>query len=98
MYVVDGIAYAGERQPAIRVSGVRPLPDHRLWLRFNTGEAKVFDFTPLLADPAFAPLAEEEVFRGVYIDYGVAVWNGGAIDVDPTYLYEHATPAEAANA
>ena len=47
MYISNGIAYAGEQEPVIKVCGVRPLPGHRLWLRFTTGEAKVFDFTPL---------------------------------------------------
>ena len=46
MYVADGIAYAGERAPEIKVCGVRPLAGHKLWLRFTTGEAKVFDFAP----------------------------------------------------
>ena len=41
MYVADGIAYAGERAPEIKVCGVRPLAGHKLWLRFTTGEAKV---------------------------------------------------------
>ena len=45
MYISNGIAYAGEQEPVIKVCGVRPLPGHRLWLRFTTGEAKVFDFT-----------------------------------------------------
>lgn len=93
MYVVNGIAYAGEKTPMIKVSGVRPLPDHKLWLRFNTGEAKVFDFTPLLQEPGFAPLADLDVFAGVYIDYGVTVWNDGDIDIAPEYLYEHAVSA-----
>ena len=48
MYISDGIAYAGEQEPVIKVCGVRPLAGHKLWLRFTTGEAKVFDFTPLL--------------------------------------------------
>lgn len=94
MYIKDGIAYAGEQQPPIMVSGVRPMSDHRLWLRFNTGEAKVFDFTPLLQDAAFAPLKDPSVFASVYIDYGVTVWNGGDIDIAPTYLYQNAVPAE----
>lgn len=25
MYIVDGVAYAGERKPVIKVSGARPL-------------------------------------------------------------------------
>lgn len=37
MYVVNGIAYAGEPSPAIKVCGVRPLDDFKLWIRFNPG-------------------------------------------------------------
>ncbi len=87
MYIIDGIAYAGEKQPAIKISGVRPLPDYKLWLRFNTGEAKIFDFKPLLDFPAFVPLKDVEVFNGVYIDYGVTVWQNGDIDIAPERLY-----------
>ncbi len=87
MYIIDGIAYTGDPSPVIKVSGVRPLDDSRLWVRFNTGEAKIFDFKPLLSTPAFAPLADPVVFAGVYIDYGVTVWNDGDIDIAPEALY-----------
>lgn len=100
MYIINGIAYAGEQKPALKVSGVRPLPDNRLWVRFNTGEAKIFDFSPLLAAPAFAPLAKESVFRSVYIDYGIPMWNDGEIDIAPEKLYADgvdAEPLQAAN-
>ena len=93
MYIKDGIAYAGEQAPAIKVSGVRPLDDFRLWVRFNTGEAKVFDFKPLLDKPAFAPLADKAVFDGEYIDYGVTVWNDGEIDIAPEALYKDGVAA-----
>ena len=93
MYIKDGIAYAGEQSPAVKVSGVRPLDGHRLWLRFTTGEAKIFDFTPLLNQPAFASLADESVFRGVYIDYGVTVRNDGDVHIAPQFLYHNAVPA-----
>jgi len=94
MYIIDGIAYAGDQKPPIKVSGVRPMDGHKLWVRFSTGEARVFDFTPLLKEPAFAPLADEAVFKGVYIDYGIAVWNDGDIDIAPTYLYENSVPVD----
>lgn len=94
MYIKNGIAYAGEAKADIKVCGVRPMKAHKLWLRFTTGEAKVFDFTPLLSQPAFAPLADEAVFNSVYIDYGVTVWNDGDIDISPAYLYEHAVSAQ----
>ena len=42
MFIKDGIAYAGEKAPAIKISGIRPMDDYQLWIRFNTGEAKVF--------------------------------------------------------
>ena len=94
MYIRDGIAYAGEPTPVIKVSGVRPLANYRLWIRFNTGEVKIFDFSPLLSKPAFAPLVDEEVFRQVYIDYGVTVWLDGNIDIAPETLYTQSQPVE----
>lgn len=94
MYIQDGIAYAGEQKKPVAVVGVRPLPDSRLWVRFNTGESRLFDFRPLLDAPAFNPLKNSDVFSGVYIDYGVCVWQDGDIDIAPEYMYEHSVPAE----
>ena len=94
MYIVDGIAYAGEQRESVKVQGVRPLGGYRLWLRFSTGEAKVFDFTPLLSEPAFLPLQDPDVFRNVYIDYGATVWNDGEIDIAPEYLYRNAVAVQ----
>ena len=88
MYIIDGIAYAGEKKTPIKVCGVRPLDNYRLWLRFNTGEIKIFDFKPLLSALGFVPLADENVFKNVYIDYGVTVWNDGDIDIAPETLYK----------
>lgn len=89
MYELNGIAYAGEPAPILKVSGIRPLDDHRLWVRFNTGESKTVDFKPLLDSPAFEPLKDISVFRDVYIDYGIPVWMNGDIDIAPEYLYSH---------
>lgn len=94
MYILDGIAYAGEQTPAIKVSGIRPLNDFKLWLRFQTGEAKIFDFRPLLEKPAFTALKDEAVFKQAYIDYGVVCWNEGDIDIAPEYLYQNSVSAE----
>ncbi len=49
----------------------------------------MFDFKTLLDMPAFSPLRDKKTFEEVYIDYGVAVWNDGEIDIAPEYLYEH---------
>lgn len=88
MYIENGIVYAGEKQPALTVCGVRPMDDFMLWVRFSNGEAKVFDFKPLLNYPAFIPLSDKKVWNGVYIDYGCTVWNDGDIDIAPEFLYE----------
>ena len=87
MYIRDGIAYADEPCKEIKVMGVRPMDGHQLWLRFNTGEIRVFDFSLLLSAPAFEPLNDEQVFRSAYIDYGMVVWNDGDIDISPELLY-----------
>ena len=86
MYIKDRIAYAGEPKPPIKVCGVRPMKKCKLWLRFNTGEDKIFDITPLLHMPAFAPLSNWETFSSVYIDWGVVTWNDGEIDIAPELL------------
>lgn len=94
MYIVDEIAYAGEKTPALKISGVRPMENHLLWLRFNNGEARIVDFKALLSEPAFMPLADMQLFCQVYIDYGVTVWADGDIDIAPETLYEMSVPAE----
>ena len=94
MYIKDGIAYAGEPEKPIRISVVRPLDNYKLWVRFNTGEAKIFDLKDLLDFPAFSPLKDKNIFNSVYIDYGTTVWNNGEIDIDPLLLYEKGSPAD----
>lgn len=89
MYVIDGIAYAGKPKTEIKVSGVRILPDWKIWIRFSTGEAKIYDFKPMLEYEAFKPLKDYDLFKEAYIDYGVLVWNDGDIDIAPEELYEN---------
>ena len=89
MYIKDGIAYAGEPKTEIKMSGFRILADWKLWIRFNTGEAKIYDFKPMLEFEAFKPLKDYNLFREAYIDYGVLVWNDGDIDISPEELYKN---------
>ena len=89
MFIKNGIAYADEQSKPIKISGVRPMNDFILWIRFNNGETKTCDFKDLLKTPAFAPLNDKNVFNSVYIDYGITVWMDGNIDIAPEYLYEH---------
>ena len=89
MNIKDGIVYADDPTPMLEVSGVRALSDYTLWVRFNNGVAKIFDFKPLLDKPGFMPLQDVDIFNGVYIDYGCTVWQDGDIDIAPEYLYEN---------
>ena len=93
MYILNGIAFAGEQKKLVTVISARPLNNYQLWLRFSTGETKVFDFSPLLETEVFKPLKDKSIFDGVYIDYGIPVWNDGAIDISPEYLYQNGSSA-----
>lgn len=94
MYIVDGIAYAGEQEKPIRVKSVRALSGYKLRLRFTNETEKEFDFNPLLSAPAFQPLKDENVFRSVYVDRGFVTWCDGSIDIAPERLYNDSTPIQ----
>jgi hypothetical protein len=84
---MNGIAYADEKEHSITAVSVRALDNHKLWIRFSTGETKVFDFLPLLESGVFSTLKDKELFSNVYVDYGVPVWCNGEIDIAPERLY-----------
>ena len=94
MYIKDGIAYAGEPAPSIRVTAIQPQDHFRLKIDFSTGETRLFDFSPLLSQPAFRPLSDVEVFRKVTIDYGIPMWKDGEIDIAPEHLYANSVPIQ----
>ena len=93
MYIINGIAHAGECDKPITVISARALEGHTLWLRFSTGETKTFNFAPLLSASGFQPLKDEELFRSVYVEYGIPVWSNGEIDIAPEYLYQNGVRA-----
>ncbi|MBP3284066.1 MAG: DUF2442 domain-containing protein [Clostridia bacterium] len=94
MYIVDGIAYAGEQTPEIKVKSVRALSDYKLWVRFSDNSQKIFDFKNLLEFPCYQPLKDNDLFNSVYVDFGIVVWNNGEIDVSPEKLYAEGVPVE----
>jgi len=85
---VENIIYANNPTPMTEVVDVRPMSDYRLWLRFTTGEEKVFDLKPKLDFPVFVALKDKKVFDGVYVDFGTTMWNCGEIDIAPERLYQ----------
>lgn len=93
MYIKNDIVYAGDPTPPLKIISAWVVGDYMLRLRFNNGEVKDFDFTPLLDEPAFRPLKDKNIFNGVYVDYGCTVWNDGAIDIAPEHLFENGISA-----
>lgn len=87
MYIVNGIAYAGEKGNVIAVREVKPLPDKMMIVTFTTGEKRLFDASPLLSFPAFKRLADENIFMNPAVEYGVVTWADGEIDIAPETMY-----------
>ncbi len=89
MYIVNGIAYAENNASILRVVNVLPMDNYFMWIKFSNGEERIFNFTSMLEKPAFMPLKDINLFKEVYIDYGVPVWSNGDIDISPEFLYEN---------
>lgn len=63
MYIVDGIAYAGHPQEALKIVHIRILDDLYMMVTFASGEKRLFDVSPLLSYPVYAP------YRSSHIPY-----------------------------
>ena len=66
---------------------VKPLPDYKVWVRFETGEQGVFDCMPYLADSFWSPLREIEFFNTVRVEDGSLMW-GEDIDLCQDDIWE----------
>lgn len=73
-------------QDGIKVTDAKPLQGGMMLVTFSTGEKRLFD-TTLLEGSAFAPLADEKIFRNPVLFHGVITWNNGEIDIAPEKVY-----------
>ncbi len=89
MYIVDGVAYAGEPKENIKVKSVKVLDDLCLLLTFSTGEKRIYDASELLKFPVYKELEDDDIFKQAYIEGGTVVWNNGEIDIAPETLYNN---------
>ena len=89
MYIINGIAYAGEFSREIEVENVSVLDDLMMLIKFNNGEKRLFDASSLLEYPAYKPLENDETFKSATVDRGVLVWLNGDIDIATQTLYEN---------
>ena len=88
MHVIDGIAYADRPLGERSIERVEIVDRLYMLVTFTDGERRVFDVEPLLAYPAFAPLADDAVFRAAKVEDGVLVWQDGAIDISAEEVYQ----------
>ena len=88
MYIKDGIAYADDPTPILKIIEAEILDGWNMLLQFNNGEKRIFD-GKLLAGPVYLPLKDYETFCKFKIDNGAITWLDGDIDCAPEYMYEH---------
>ena len=88
MYIINGIAYAREKQKNMKVTNIKILDDLIMIITFSTGEQRLFDATCMLQYPAFKALENEQIFKSANIEYGVVTWDNGNIDLAPETMYE----------
>ncbi len=74
-----------------QVVDVKPLPDYKLILYFETGEKKLFDVTPYISGQWYGKLKDVSLFNTVRVSGSTIEWAGGQ-DIAPHELYDHSIP------
>ena len=74
-----------------RIQQAIPLPGHRLKLKFNNQEERIFDCTAYLDIGVFKKLNAESYFNQVKASDGTACWPEGQ-DFCPDMLYLESKP------
>ncbi len=93
MYIKNGICYAGELEPGIKITAAKPLDWGIVLVTFSTGEQRLFDTTEIEGE-VFKPLSDPEIFRKPVISYGTITWDNGNIDIAPETVYIKSYPYE----
>jgi hypothetical protein len=71
-----------------KIVEVRPLPNYKLFLRYEPNEQKIFDVAPYISGEWFGKLSDTRYFNTVRLSGGTVEWKGGQ-DIAPHELYEH---------
>ena len=94
MFERDGIIYADDQVPVLKILNVIPKDNYQLIMSFSTGEVKVFDAKTLIGKGnVFDKLVDIDYFMQAHVDFGTVVWDE-TLDIAPEYLYEYATNME----
>ena len=69
------------------------LDGYRMFLIFNDGQKRIFDFLPLIERyPVFKPLENLELFK-TFVITDTLEWADGRIDIAPEYIYDNGIQA-----
>lgn len=88
MFVVDGVAYAGEPRESMGVASAWAVNDLSMLVTFSTGETRLLMRRPSWRCLSSHPFRSNEVFSGFAIDHGAVSWAGGDIDLAPETMYK----------
>jgi hypothetical protein len=71
-----------------RIVSAKPLPNYRIWIRFEDGLEGELSLAHLVGRGVFASWVDEGAFRAVFVDQasGTVAWPGG-IDLAPDALH-----------
>ncbi len=77
-----------------RITDVKPLPEYRIWIRFDDGTEGEVDLSDLVGKGVFAAWKAPEHFEQVFVrpESRTVTWPGD-IDLDPDVLYHEITGA-----
>lgn len=70
------------------VVSVRPLPDFRLDVGFESGEHRIFDVKPYLDCDVFAVLRDPAVFATAHVVAGSVEWRGATPLSSPALSFD----------
>jgi hypothetical protein len=71
-----------------KIIDVKSLPNHKLFLEYETNEQKVFDVTPYISGEWFGKLEDSQYFNTVRVNGNTVEWKDGQ-DIAPHELYEY---------
>jgi hypothetical protein len=80
-----------------KVESIQPLNNYKVFIRFKTGEKKVFDASSYIeAGKWYADLADISYFNEVHIAGSTIEWPNGQ-DIAPEDLYYDSVPVDEFN-
>ena len=92
MYIINGIAYAGEFTKDIEITGIELLDGMMMLVFFGSGETRLFDTSVLSEFTAFKQLEDISIFETAKVENGIITWLNGDIDIAPETVYEKSFP------